>query len=170
VRARPSLSHDVAKLPYIASIASWAYPELCPDDPFCLKGFRAKSQSDDDDLVNSSDSRGSGSASKREDKGQSPHAAAAPAAPPPPLLSASLLYRLCVNGVVSGVEVDDGLFKEVHRSKHGLVRIYEVQGVSVESKQWGADPANRLCDAPGSWYCPGQYPPNFPSKARGYAK
>jgi dolichyl-diphosphooligosaccharide---protein glycosyltransferase len=21
------------------------------------------------------------------------------------------------------------------------------------------DPANRLCDAPGSWFCPGQYPP-----------
>lgn len=22
-----------------------------------------------------------------------------------------------------------------------------------------ADPANRICDAPGSWYCTGQYPP-----------
>merc|ERR1711862_863759 len=28
-----------------------------------------------------------------------------------------------------------------------------------ESKDWCADPANRLCDAPGSWYCTGQYPP-----------
>jgi len=30
---------------------------------------------------------------------------------------------------------------------------------SKASKDWVADPANRLCDAPGSWYCTGQYPP-----------
>jgi hypothetical protein len=34
-----------------------------------------------------------------------------------------------------------------------LWRIYEVQNVSQESKQWIADPKNRICDAPGSWYC-----------------
>jgi dolichyl-diphosphooligosaccharide--protein glycosyltransferase len=31
--------------------------------------------------------------------------------------------------------------------------------VSLKSKKWVADPANHLCDAPGSWYCTGQYPP-----------
>ena len=25
--------------------------------------------------------------------------------------------------------------------------------------QWVADEANKICDAPGSWYCTGQYPP-----------
>lgn len=39
------------------------------------------------------------------------------------------------------------------------VRIYKVRKVSKKSKDWVADPANRLCDAPGSWYCNGQYPP-----------
>jgi dolichyl-diphosphooligosaccharide--protein glycosyltransferase len=29
--------------------------------------------------------------------------------------------------------------------------------VSEESKQWVEN--NRICDAPGSWYCRGQYPP-----------
>ena len=37
--------------------------------------------------------------------------------------------------------------------------MYEVQRVSLKSKRWSADPANRICDAPGSWYCDGQYPP-----------
>ena len=31
--------------------------------------------------------------------------------------------------------------------------------ISEESKKWVADPSNRICDAPGSWYCTGQYPP-----------
>jgi dolichyl-diphosphooligosaccharide--protein glycosyltransferase len=31
--------------------------------------------------------------------------------------------------------------------------------VSQESKAWVADPANRICDAEGSWFCRGQYPP-----------
>ena len=34
-----------------------------------------------------------------------------------------------------------------------------MRNVSLKSKLWVADPANRLCDAPGSWYCTGQYPP-----------
>jgi dolichyl-diphosphooligosaccharide--protein glycosyltransferase len=29
--------------------------------------------------------------------------------------------------------------------------------VSEESKEWVMN--NRQCDAPGSWFCPGQYPP-----------
>ena len=33
----------------------------------------------------------------------------------------------------------------------------QVLNVSQESKAWVADPANRICDAPGSWYCVGQW-------------
>jgi dolichyl-diphosphooligosaccharide--protein glycosyltransferase len=42
-------------------------------------------------------------------------------------------------------------------SENGKVRIYKVQSVSKESKEWVVQ--NRICDAPGSWFCPGQYPP-----------
>merc|ERR1711998_760815 len=42
---------------------------------------------------------------------------------------------------------------------YGKVRIFKVMSVSQESKDWVADPANKICDAPGSWYCTGQYPP-----------
>lgn len=37
-----------------------------------------------------------------------------------------------------GVQVDPRLFKEVHSTKHGLVRIYKVLNVSLESKEWVA--------------------------------
>jgi dolichyl-diphosphooligosaccharide--protein glycosyltransferase len=47
----------------------------------------------------------------------------------------------------------------VFQSKYGKVRIYKILSVSEESKKWVADPANRVCDAPGSWFCRGQYPP-----------
>lgn len=50
-------------------------------------------------------------------------------------------------------------FKEVFTSKYEKVRIFKVSSVSKESKAWVADPANRVCDAPGSWFCRGQYPP-----------
>jgi dolichyl-diphosphooligosaccharide--protein glycosyltransferase len=36
-------------------------------------------------------------------------------------------------------------------SRYGLVRIYKVKKISKKSKAWLADPANRKCDAPGSW-------------------
>ena len=29
----------------------------------------------------------------------------------------------------------------------------------TQSKKWGMNPENRKCDAPGSWYCTGDYPP-----------
>jgi dolichyl-diphosphooligosaccharide--protein glycosyltransferase len=77
---------------------------------------------------------------------------------PTPLMAKSLLYKLHQNGY-GGVEVNKKLFAEVFRSKYGKVRIYKVKSVSKKSKEWNADPANRLCDAPGSWYCAGQYPP-----------
>ena len=51
------------------------------------------------------------------------------------------------------------------------VRIYKVRQVSLKSKKWIADQKNRMCDAPGSWYCVGQYPPalkSFISKRRDF--
>jgi len=47
----------------------------------------------------------------------------------------------------------------VFESKHGKVRIFKILSVSTESKKWVANPKNRICDAPGSWFCRGQYPP-----------
>jgi dolichyl-diphosphooligosaccharide--protein glycosyltransferase len=78
---------------------------------------------------------------------------------PTPSMAASLLYKLHSNGLSPGVTADPTLWQEVYRSKYGLVRIYKVLNVSDKSKKFSADPANRKCDAPGSWYCPGQYPP-----------
>ena len=48
-------------------------------------------------------------------------------------------------------------FREVYRTKYAKVRIYKVMSVSKESKEWVIE--NRKCDAPGSWFCPGHYPP-----------
>jgi len=78
---------------------------------------------------------------------------------PTPMMEASLLYRLHQNRVNPKVRVNSSLFREVFISKYGKMRIYEVVGVSQASKKWAADAANRICDAPGSWYCTGQYPP-----------
>jgi dolichyl-diphosphooligosaccharide--protein glycosyltransferase len=75
------------------------------------------------------------------------------------LQAASLLYRLHSGGQKTGVEVDPKLFREAFTSKYNKVRIWQVMNVSKASKAWVADAANRVCDAPGSWYCPGQYPP-----------
>jgi len=66
------------------------------------------------------------------------------------------------NGVRSGAKVDPKYFQEVYTSPYRLVRIYKVMDISVESKKWVMDPANRKCDYPGSWYCSGQYPPAAP--------
>lgn len=77
------------------------------------------------------------------------------------MMKRSLLYQLHGHKLKDGVEVNPEQFEEVYRSKYGKVRIYKVIGVSEESKAWANDPANRLCDAPGSWYCPGQYPPGL---------
>ena len=71
----------------------------------------------------------------------------------------SLLYNLHMHNLQGGVEADKNRFKSVFNSRHGKVRIFKVLSVSKESKRWVADPANRICDAPGSWFCRGQYPP-----------
>lgn len=78
---------------------------------------------------------------------------------PTPMMSKSLLYNLHSSDIIPGVKIDPKLFREVYKSRYGLVRIFQVMNVSVESKNWIADPENRKCDYPGSWYCPGQFPP-----------
>ena len=50
-------------------------------------------------------------------------------------------------------------FKEVFSSRYGKCRIFKILSVSRESKKWVANPENRVCDVPGSWFCRGQYPP-----------
>lgn len=80
---------------------------------------------------------------------------------PTPSMAASLLYRLHSHMIEPGVTADTDLWKEVYRSKYGLVRVYQILKVNQKSKAWAADKANRKCDAPGSWYCPGAYPPGL---------
>ena len=48
-------------------------------------------------------------------------------------------------------------FTEVFSSSHGAVRILKIKKVDAVSKQIGETVRN--CDAPGSWFCPGSYPP-----------
>ena len=78
---------------------------------------------------------------------------------PTPMMRKSLLYNLHSHNIVPGVHVDENRFREVYSSKYGKVRIFQVMSVSQKSKKWVADPKNRKCDHPGSWYCVGQYPP-----------
>mmetsp|Transcript_10201 Transcript_10201/g.28002 ORF Transcript_10201/g.28002 Transcript_10201/m.28002 type:complete len:238 (-) Transcript_10201:760-1473(-) len=77
------------------------------------------------------------------------------------MMERSLLYQLHGNQIKPGVEVDERLFHEVFRSKYGKVRVYKISNVSQESRAWVEDPANRVCDVPGSWFCPGKYPPGL---------
>jgi len=89
---------------------------------------------------------------------------------PTPMMANSLLFKLCMAGQM-GVRVNETYFQHMYTSKYGKVRIYKVRKVSLKSKKWIADAANRVCDAPGSWYCTGQYPPaltSFISKRRDF--
>jgi dolichyl-diphosphooligosaccharide--protein glycosyltransferase len=78
---------------------------------------------------------------------------------PTPMMEKSLLYKLVKNGIDAQATVDETLFQEVYKSKYGFMRVYAVLNVSKASKTFGADESNRDCDAPGSWYCTGNYPP-----------
>lgn len=78
---------------------------------------------------------------------------------PMPMMAKSLLYKAVMHNVEKGVKLDKRLFKEVHTTQRGRMRIFQIINISQESKDWVADPKNRVCDAPGSWYCVGQYPP-----------
>eukprot|EP00927_Polykrikos_kofoidii_P076190 TRINITY_DN7298_c0_g1_i1.p1 TRINITY_DN7298_c0_g1~~TRINITY_DN7298_c0_g1_i1.p1 ORF type:complete len:987 (+),score=85.23 TRINITY_DN7298_c0_g1_i1:50-3010(+) len=77
-----------------------------------------------------------------------------------PMMAESLIWKLDGRDGTDGrTFVNTDQFQEVYMSPERHVRIIKVLQVSEESKRWAADPKNRLCDAPGSWYCPGQYPP-----------
>jgi len=80
---------------------------------------------------------------------------------PSPMMERSLLYRLHGHEIKSGVVADREKWKEVFRSKYGKVRIYKILNVDKESKAWVENRSNRVCDVPGSWFCPGQYPPGL---------
>jgi len=75
------------------------------------------------------------------------------------MMAKSLLYKLVAEGQYDGVKLNPNLFQEVHKTKYGFMRVFRVMNVSQKSRKWLADPSNRVCDAPGSWYCVGQYPP-----------
>jgi len=77
-----------------------------------------------------------------------------PGGQPSLMMRESLLFKLH-----QGHDVDKNRFKQVYTSSHGKVKIYRVNSVSKESKEWVSK--NRVCDAPGSWYCQGQYPPGL---------
>lgn len=76
---------------------------------------------------------------------------------PTKMMRESLLYKLHGHRMREDANVDDNRFKEVYMSKYGKCRIYKVLSVSKESKDWVKE--NKDCDANGSWYCRGQYPP-----------
>lgn len=80
-----------------------------------------------------------------------------PGGRPSQSMAKSLLYKLTQSGLQPGVELDTTRWKLVYSTRFGKVRIFKINGVSKESRAWIA--ANRVCDAEGSWYCPGQYPP-----------
>jgi len=79
---------------------------------------------------------------------------------PTPMMAESLLYKLHSSGM-PGKGHDESLFSDVFSSKFRKVRIFKVNKIDKGSKLWNADPANRKCDAPGSWYCEGAYPPKL---------
>lgn len=81
---------------------------------------------------------------------------------PTKTMAASMLYKMHENNRRPGVHINPEWFQEVYTSEYGLVRIYKVLNVDLEAKKWAMDPKNWKCDRPGSWYCPGQYPPGFP--------
>jgi len=78
---------------------------------------------------------------------------------PTPMMAKSLLYKAVMHNLQPGVSLNSKYFQEVHTTKRGKMRIFKVMNISQESKDWIADPKNRDCDAPGSWYCVGRYPP-----------
>lgn len=78
---------------------------------------------------------------------------------PTPMMRKSLVYNLYQHGTGSNGKADPKRFELVFKSSNDQVRFFKVLNVSQESKEWVADPANKICDAPGSWYCAGQYPP-----------
>lgn len=80
---------------------------------------------------------------------------------PTKMMGESLLWKLHGHNQKQGVHANPRMFTEAYTSKHNLVRIFKVVNVSQESKDWAMNPQHWKCDAPGSWYCEGQYPPSL---------
>lgn len=78
---------------------------------------------------------------------------------PSPMMAGTLLYRLVTAGNNGNPDPDPNRFSLVYQSKYDKVRIYRVNNVSQKSKEWLADPKNRICDKGSDWICRGQYPP-----------
>merc|ERR1711972_39852 len=92
---------------------------------------------------------------------------------PSPMMARSLVYNLYMHGKSTKAGANPKLFEMVWKSPRDELRFFKVLNVSQESKDWVADLSNRICDAPGSWYCVGQYPPalqKFLSKRRNFAQ
>ncbi len=85
---------------------------------------------------------------------------------PTPSMAASMLYKMHRHNLEAGVTVNKKLFEDVYQSKYGLVRIFKILNVSQESRAWLANPDNRKCDRPGSWYCPVRFCAPLPCRAR----
>jgi len=78
---------------------------------------------------------------------------------PSPMMAKSLVYNLYMHGKGTKAGANPKLFELAWKSPRDELRFFKVLNISQESKDWVADPANLICDAPGSWYCVGQYPP-----------
>jgi len=92
---------------------------------------------------------------------------------PTPMMKKSLVYNLYQHGKPGMPNANPRMFELVWKSKNDQMRFFKVVNVSEESRQWVASPENLLCDAPGSWYCVGQYPPaiaKFLSKRNSFAQ
>ena len=122
---------DLAKIPWMARIGNSVYKDICPQDPTC-KSY--------------------GFSPQREIHGGIEYV-------PKTAMKNSLVYQLYMAGRQPGVGPDPNFFFEVYRSKYGLVRIYKVLKVCQASKDWVANPENRICKTFGGRSCQGQYPP-----------
>lgn len=80
-----------------------------------------------------------------------------------PMVEKSLVWNLCKN--MHNAASYNQYFELAYETQHSFMTIWKVKNVSESSKEWLADPANRDCDAPGSWYCTGNYPPVKPWQA-----
>jgi dolichyl-diphosphooligosaccharide--protein glycosyltransferase len=92
---------------------------------------------------------------------------------PSPMMKKSLVYNLYMHGQGGTGKADPRLFELVWKSQYDQMRLFKVLNVSQESKDWVANVENKICDAPGSWYCVGQYPPalaKFLSKRNSFAQ
>merc|ERR1712054_145684 len=49
---------------------------------------------------------------------------------PTPMMAKSLLYKLVMHKMVKSVVVDERLFKHVHSTKYGKLRVFQVMNIS----------------------------------------